>query len=177
MKADTMTCVHLISNNGPFTEIPGVRAVYTSADVEHNPLSGDILQALDACRALNADVAAIESGDRVIVAAVNCYDNAYAVAVCDPGVLLPAIARGLQVRLFSLSIPDACPDMLPVATVRKSIGRWERKIAVVFGEQYAAGLVAALSPDVATTEAMETMRRKLMSAIGDCIDLSAVSPE
>ncbi len=118
MKADPAICGHGISGNGYLIEIPGMRAVYTSADEQRHLPPDDIKQALDACRALNADVTVIESSDRVIVAAVNCYDNTYAAAVCDPGVPLPAIARSLQVRLLSLSVPDARPDVLPAATVR-----------------------------------------------------------
>ncbi|MGA9139309.1 MAG: hypothetical protein WBZ29_03735, partial [Methanocella sp.] len=174
MKTDTAICGHGISGNGYLIEIPGMRAVYTSADESRNLPPADIKQALDACRTLNADVTVIESSDRVIVVAVNGYDNTYAAAVCDPGVPLPAIARSLQVRLLSLSVPDARPDVLPAATVRMYTGLLGRKIAAVFGEQYAAGLVTAMAPvkapDAVSIDDLEQMRMRLTSILGGCLD-------
>ncbi|MGA9141612.1 MAG: hypothetical protein WBZ29_15415, partial [Methanocella sp.] len=178
MKADPAICGRGISGNGYLIEIPGMRAVYTSADEQCHLPPDDIKQALDACRALNADVTAVESSDRVIVAAVNCYDNTYAAAICDPGIQLPAIARSLQMRLISLSVPDARPDVLPATTVRSYTGLWERKIAAVFGEQYAAGLVTAMAPvkapDAVSIDDLEQMRMRLTSILGGCLDLPKV---
>jgi hypothetical protein len=171
---------HGIGNDSPHAEIPGVKAVYLSADTKQNAPPDQIMQAVNVCRALDADAVAIESTDHTIIAVLNSYDYTYAAAVCDADVTLPAVARSLQMRILSLFVPDAGPDLLPATIVRTYIGRWERKISIVFGEHYAARLVACLSheavPDTATAEAMEAMRRNLSSAIGDCIDLPPVSP-
>lgn len=170
-----------IGYDGLHAEIPGVKAIYSSAGAKHSAPPDQIVQAVNACRALDADAVAIESTDHTIIAVLNCYDNTYAAAVCDAGVTLPAVVRSLQMRIINLSVPDPGPDLLPAAIVHACIGRWERKIAIVFGEHYAARLMASLAhelaPDTATPEAMETVRRNLSSAIGDCIDLPIVSPE
>jgi len=178
MIADTTAPGHSTSGNSPYAEIPGLKAIYTSADEKHRTAPDEVIRAISACRALNADVVAIELSDRAIIAAVNGYNDTCAAAICDPGVALPAVARNLQVRLLSLSVPDIRPDILPDTIVRTSICRWERRIAVVFGAQLAAKLVAAMSPakssDSVTIEDMEIMHRKLSSALGDCIDLPEI---
>ncbi|OPY28526.1 MAG: hypothetical protein A4E28_01459 [Methanocella sp. PtaU1.Bin125] len=166
-----------IGNSRPGTEIPGLRAIYFSEGEDSRTVPDEVTQAVRMCRALNADVIALESSDRTVVAAVNGYDDTYAAAVYGPGVALPAIARGLQGRLYGHPMPDIRPDILPAAIVRKAIRRWERRIALIFGEPYAAGLVAAVSPakspEAVTIEDLETIRRKLSAALGDCIDLPA----
>jgi hypothetical protein len=181
MTANTTASGRSISGNSPYAEIPDLRAIYTSADEKRRPSPGEVMRAISACRVLNADVVVIELSNRTIIAAVNGYDDTYVSAICDPGVALPAVSRSLQVRLFNLSTTDVRPDVLPATIVRMTIGRWEHKIAVIFGDRYAAGLVAAMSPpkslESVTIEDMENMRRKLSSATGDCIDLSVVRPD
>ncbi len=183
MKADTMASGRSISgDNSPTQKSRDLKAIYTSADEKRRPAPDEVMNAINACRELNADVVAIELSDRTIIAAVNGYDDTYAAAVCDPGVGLPAVSRSLQVRLFNLSMTGRQAGHTARDYVRRSIGRWERKIAVDLRRAicFRAGgchVDYAESTDAVTIEDLETMRRKLSSAIGDCIDLSAISPE
>lgn len=175
---NTATIGRSLSCDSQYLEIPGLKATYTSADEKRCIVPDEVMMAISACRVLDADFVAFEFSDRTIVVAINAYDDTYAAATCDKDIVLPAVARCLQVLLLDLSVPEIRPDILPATIMRKSIGRWERRIAVIFGGQYAARLVTAMSPakspDSVTIEDMEVMRRKLLSALGDCIDLPEV---
>jgi hypothetical protein len=166
-----------VKKDGMYADMPGVVTIYMSQD-EHRSPPGTVRKAVESCRALNADVIAIETDGLTIVATYNTYDNTYAAAVCKPDVSLSAVARSLQLRLFDMPASRVSPELLSAASVQKITGIWERKIALLFGERYAAGIIAATmsgkTPDSMTTDDLKEICRSLTSVLGDCIDLRAI---
>lgn len=154
----------------------GVTARFTSADEMQCPPA--VKSVVDACRSLRADALALEMPEQAIVAAVNAYDGTYAAAICEPDALLSSIVRGLQVRLYSGQCVESPTAFLPAAAVRSALGRWERQIALVFGGQYAAMLVASAvgtkSAGEMAGDDLESIRLLLSSAIGGCMFLEKV---
>lgn len=153
----------------------GVIAIYTSEDEPLHPAEGEVKTVVDACRSLLADAVILESIDHAIVVSVSNYDDTYATAICDPEANLPAIARGLRVRLYDQFRNESPGVFLPAATVRKALDRWEGQIAMVFGRQLAAKLVSgralAITQDRMTRDGLEQIRIQILSATGRCIDL------
>jgi hypothetical protein len=154
----------------------GVTARFTSEDIKQCP--EEVKTILSACRSLRADALVLETVDRTIVVAMNVYDGTFAAALCNPDAHLSSIIRGLQVSLYSGSCNEISTATMPAATIRSAIGRWERQIALVFGRQYAAMLVAEAARDKApgeiSAEKLERIRLRLVSAIGGCILLQKV---
>jgi hypothetical protein len=158
------------------SRVDGVRTLYTSSD--EKPCPSKVKVIVDTCRSLRTDALALEMADQVIVAAVNVYDGTYVAAICEPEVSLACVIRGLQVRLYSVECVDSPVIFLPATTVLSALDRWERQIALVFGRQYAAMLVAGASrtkaPGDVAREDLECIRLQLSSAVGGCLLLQKV---
>lgn len=138
----------------------------------------EVKKIVSVCRSLSADALVLEEADHATVVALNVYDGTYAAASCDPGARFSAVARSLQVRLYSRHEAPSPVAFLPVATVQAALDGWERQIAVVFGQRYAARLVAgaagAKAAGKVTRDDLERIRLELSSLIGGCLQLEKV---
>ncbi len=154
----------------------GVTACFTSADANAMSSGSEIHRRCLSQPASGRSGA--RTAEQTIVAVVNAYDGTYAAATCEPDAHLSSIVRGLQVRLYSGQCVESSGTFLPASTVLSALGRWERQIALVFGRQYAAMLVAGAvgtrSPGEMTRDDLESIRLLLSSAIGGCMFLEKV---
>jgi hypothetical protein len=175
MHENEALCRQNVDQNDEGQGHDGVTARFASAAGPPCPLA--VKKIVDACRSLGADALALELPDQVIVAVVNVYDGAYTAAICQPDAPLASVVRGLQLWLYSGQGLESYTAYLPAATVISALGCWERQIALVFGRQYAAMLVASAGKKAAgevSRDDLESIRLLLSSAIGGCVLLQKV---
>lgn len=175
--SDDLVAWHGSLNRSIPEAFPGARKIIVSSGGRSYP--EDIGWLVDRMGRLGASEMLIgEEEGRVLVVKDDYGDMA--VAVRFSGDISPA-GLSRHVRLtFTRRESRACTrPYVPAADVERLMGHWKGRIALVFGDNFAAKLVekpfSGRGRDSMTPEELEAARAFISSALGDCLYLEKVN--
>ncbi len=174
--SDDLAAWHSSLEKGILEVFPGVGKVVVSSGGRSHPedigwLSGLMGQ-------FRASEMLIEEDEGSMLVVKDDFSDA-AVAARFSGDISPAGLSRLIRLTFAGREHRACSrPCVPAADVERLAGRWKRRIALVFGENFAAKLVEkpfrTRNRDSMTPEELEAARAFISSALGDCLALDKV---
>lgn len=156
--------------------VPGARLICATDGKTCFPEEGAIRLIADRCRSLNVEALVVETGPKTLIVAGYEFEDVYAALEC-PADMNPALAIGEILRgIAGMSVVSQKDGVLPAGFVNELLMGWERKISRVFGRRFASQLIDracdGMHPADMTEKDIETVRRRISSAICGCIEFA-----
>ncbi len=175
--SDDLVAWHGSLNRSIPEAFPGARKIIVSSGGRSYP--EDIGWLVDRIGRLRASEMLIEEGEGSVLVVKDDYGD-MAVAVRFSGdISPPGLSRHIRLTFARREARACTRPYVPAADVERLTGRWKSRIALVFGEGFAANLVEkpfrGRSRDSMTPDELEAARAFISSALGDCLYLEKVN--